>query len=79
MSHWYCPECKERKEPEQVTFQENCSDCGTEIKFIDTLRGILFSKLQGEFYELTGQKPLKYVDKKVVGAIEYVWFLESKL
>jgi hypothetical protein len=36
MSHWYCNTCKEQKDPRQVTFQANCEDCGTEVKWVDT-------------------------------------------
>ena len=56
--HWYCKQCEDRKEPESVTFEENCADCGANVVFIETIRGILFSRIQGDYYELTGEKPL---------------------
>ncbi|KKL97576.1 hypothetical protein LCGC14_1833090 [marine sediment metagenome] len=80
--HWYCKQCEDRKEPESVTFEENCADCGANVVFIETIRGILFSRIQGDYYELTGEKPLLCLkadgDKfKAYGSIEYIEYLEN--
>lgn len=29
---WYCPMCEEYLQPVDVTFQERCVDCGTEVE-----------------------------------------------
>ena len=34
VGHWYCSTCKERKEPIEVTYEENCVDCGTAVMFV---------------------------------------------
>jgi len=84
MTHWYCPNCKNKKEPQQVTFEENCADCGTPVIAVDSYRGILFSKMQGNFYELTGEKPFFTVKKDdgqviKVATPNYTTFLEHLL
>ena len=80
--HWYCEQCKDRKEPVSVTFEENCSDCGTNVIFVETIRGILFNRTQGDYYELTGKKPFLCLKTdegkfKTCGSIEYLQYLEN--
>jgi len=81
MSHWYCKNCHDKKHSESVTCNENCADCGTPVEFVDTERGILFSKCQGDFYELTGKKPMVCAGNvskgTVCGSLDYVRYLEN--
>ena len=79
MSHWYCETCRNKKEPESVTFEENCADCGTPVNFVDTQRTFLFTKTQGDFYELTGKKPLVFAGRMICGSMDYVKHLEDLL
>ncbi len=83
MSHWYCKKCRSSKEPTKVTYEENCADCGFPVVFVDKVRGILFSKLEGEYYELTGEKPYHRAARfdeewgamETVASMDYVKFL----
>lgn len=81
MAHWYCKKCSAKKEPASVTFEENCSDCGTHVNFINTKRGVLFNKAQGDYYELTGEKPMicagNVSEGTCGGSMGYVRYLEQ--
>lgn len=34
LGYWWCPECKKELHNENVTFEERCDSCGTEVKWV---------------------------------------------
>jgi len=34
VNHWYCPTCKSRLEPINITFEETCDRCGTRAEWV---------------------------------------------
>lgn len=79
MAHWYCNKCRLKKEPPKIGFFKKCKDCGSKLVWVDVVRGFLFNKYRGDFYELTKEKPLDCINGKQFGVMEYVLYLEDRL
>lgn len=83
--HFYCRYCRKTIVLERVVDNNICPSCACSLDLVNVTRSVLFNKLQGEFYEKTGIKPLAHKAKTknepatIVGQMEYVVFLETKI